>query len=167
MTSGSLSVVHSMPGRVRFRIPVGARADALSEAVTAVEGVVSCAWSPRTRGLLVRYDPEVTSEDAITDAVARHVDASEIVTVMPAPQQLAQTTPTLAGAMTVIAGEVDARVRRVSGGFLTLSSVFPIALALWAMRELVRGTAAPLAWSSALWYAHGLFRDYALPPGER
>jgi hypothetical protein len=22
---------------------------------------------------------------------------------------------------------------------------------------------APLAWSTALWYAHGLFRDYSLP----
>ena len=39
-------------------------------------------------------------------------------------------------------------------------------LTLWAARELLRGRTAPLAWSSALWYAHGLFRDYALPTRE-
>ena len=30
-----------------------------------------------------------------------------------------------------------------------------------------RGRAAPLSWSSALWYAHGLFRDYNLPAAAR
>jgi len=54
----------------------------------------------------------------------------------------------------------------VSGGALTLGMLVPAVLTLWAARELLRGRAAPLAWSSALWYAHGLFRDYAFPGRE-
>jgi hypothetical protein len=42
----------------------------------------------------------------------------------------------------------------------------PLALTIWAGREILRGHAAPLAWSSALWYAHGLFRDYSVPSRE-
>ena len=34
----------------------------------------------------------------------------------------------------------------------------------WALIEVVRGRTGPLAWSTALWYAHGLYRDYSLPP---
>ena len=48
-------------------------------------------------------------------------------------------------------------------GLLGLGGLFPVALTAWAMAEVVRGRVAPLAWSSALWYAHGLFRNDQLP----
>jgi hypothetical protein len=35
-----------------------------------------------------------------------------------------------------------------------------IALLFWAARQLLRGPVTALSWTSALWYAHGLFRDY-------
>jgi len=41
-----------------------------------------------------------------------------------------------------------------------LPIVLSVGLVLWAGRQLLRGPITPLAWTSALWYAHGLFRDY-------
>jgi hypothetical protein len=67
----------------------------------------------------------------------------------------------LAAVFTEGFGVLDERVRFVTRGLLGLGTLLPVALSVWAARELVRGRAAPLAWSSALWYAHGLFRDYA------
>jgi hypothetical protein len=57
---------------------------------------------------------------------------------------------------------LNARVARATGGRLDLAVLVPMALTAWAVRELLRAHVAPLAWSSALWYAHGLFRDYTL-----
>ncbi len=59
---------------------------------------------------------------------------------------------------------MDRRVRRATRDMIGLGGVVPAALAIWAVRELMLGRTAPLAWSTALWYAHGLFRDYNTPP---
>jgi hypothetical protein len=59
-------------------------------------------------------------------------------------------------------GRLDERVARTTRGQLDLGLLVPIALTAWAIRDLLRPGVAPLSWSSALWYAHGLFRDYAL-----
>jgi hypothetical protein len=61
------------------------------------------------------------------------------------------------------AGRVlDDRVQRATRGTVGLAGLLPLALAGWAVAELVRGRTGPLAWSSALWYAHGLYRDYSV-----
>ena len=60
-------------------------------------------------------------------------------------------------------GEVDQRVQSATRGLIGLGGLFPVALTAWAVAEVVRGRVAPLAWSSALWYAHGLFRNDQLP----
>jgi hypothetical protein len=155
VAAGKLTVVHGVPGRMRLRLPHPARADGLVEAVSAVAGVRSAAWAPRTRSLLVLYDAGATAAGAIVDAVAEHAGL-EATPLPPADG----ARPTLARAITTLAREVDARVTRASRGILTLGTFVPLALTAWAAREVLRGRTAPLAWSTALWYAHGLFRDY-------
>jgi hypothetical protein len=59
--------------------------------------------------------------------------------------------------------QANQRVVAATRGTLDIASSIPLLLVGWAALELVRGRTAPLAWSSALWYAHGLFRDYNLP----
>jgi hypothetical protein len=68
--------------------------------------------------------------------------------------------PTLAAAVNDVVEAIDTRVSRATGGTARLGIVVSAGLALWAVSEIVRGRTGPLAWSSALWYAHGLFRDY-------
>jgi hypothetical protein len=65
-----LRVVHNIPGR--FRLPAPAETEGLTEAVEAKSGVTGCTWSPRTRSLLVRYQPEHISAAEIAASVAQH-----------------------------------------------------------------------------------------------
>ena len=69
----------------------------------------------------------------------------------------------LAAGLSEAARELDDRVQRATRGTVGLAGLLPLALAGWAVAELVRGRTGPLAWSSALWYAHGLYRDYSVP----
>src|SRR5262245_50435728 len=157
-----MRIVHHIPGRLRLRLPPEAAGDALAEAIQRVPGVRGSAWSPRTRGLLVLYRPEPAVDAAILEVVREHgaVDGNGMMDASPA----AESAPTLGRTVISAFGEVDTRVRRVTRGTVGLGGLVPIALALWAARELLAGRAAPLGWSSALWYAHGLFRDYNAPP---
>ena len=162
-----MQVVHDIPGRLRLRLPARGPIEGLQAAVAAGPGVVSATWSPRTRSLLVLYDPEHSDRGAITGAVARvtgleaparHAGNGDVTA--PAPPEPGAT---LALGVRQMFGELDQRLQRASRGLVGLGSLFPVALTVWALTEVVRGRAAPLAWSSALWYAHGLFRDYQLP----
>ena len=157
----ALTVVHHVAGRLRVRIPAGAHTEGLVDAVTARPGVLSAAWSPRTRGLLVVQDRAVDAT-GILEAIAAHTGADAITS----PAAAIGTRPTLAAAVTSLTQEVNARVTRASGGLVTLGALAPLALTVWAAREVLRGHARPLAWSSALWYAHGLIRDYHLSSRE-
>lgn len=158
----SMSVVHNIAGRLRVRLPAGAHIGGLVEAVSALSGVRSASWSPRTRGLLVLYDRSATDGAAILDVIEEHTGV-EAAAPSAAPRA---ARPTLAAVVTSLASQADARVQQASGGLIGLSALLPLALIGWAAREIVRGRATPLAWTSALWYAHGLFRDYNLPSRE-
>ena len=154
-----MSVVHQVRGRLRVRVPSEARVEGLVEAVLALPGVRAASWSPRTRGLLVLHDD--ADPAAILDTIARHAGVER--PAEPAADAVNGARPTLAAATTAVVGEINARVTRATGGMLTLGALVPLALTLWAGREILRGRTAPLAWSTALWYAHGLFRDYNVP----
>ena len=159
----TLEVVHRIPGRLRVRVPAAGDTEGLSEAVAALPGVTSATWSPLTRGLLVLYDRERADEAAIVAAVADH---AQLDVSSPAEPSANGHRPTLTGTVTSLFGAVDARVTGATRGAITLGVLVPAMLTLWAAREIVSGRAAPLRWSSALWYAHSLFRDYALPHRE-
>ena len=155
-------IVHHIPGRLRLRVPPSVGGDDLVESLQRVDGVRSCAWSPLTRSVLVLYDADPATAAAIADAAGGNGHAPPTRRA-PAPARTA-TPITLARAVTDAFAEVDGRIRRTTSGLLGLGGLVPLALTLWAVRELAIGRAAPLVWSSALWYAHGLFRDYNSPP---
>jgi hypothetical protein len=159
----SLAIVHGLPGRLRLRVPSGARTDGLAEAVTAQPGVTSARFTPATRGLLVLFAPEQVSPEAVIDAVAAHADVGA-----PAMPDLGHDrSPTPLGAtIAATVGQANARFARATGGRADLGILVPVALTAWALAEIARGRAGALGWSTALWYAHGLFRDYALPPSH-
>jgi hypothetical protein len=159
-TEGMLEVVHRIPGRLRVRVPVRVPEVRLSEEIAALPGVTSATWSPLTRSLLVHYDGERAEEGAIVTAIARH---AQVDVISPAEPTSNGERPTVAATVSSLFAAIDGRVAGATGGALALGVLVPAVLTLWAARELLRGRARPLAWSSALWYAHSLFRDYALP----
>jgi hypothetical protein len=161
VATGEIQVVHDIPGRLRLRLPRVASIEGLQDAVAAEPGVTRCSWSARTHSMLVLYEPESATPAALVDAVARRTGLGRSAALQTIDRGGEQT-----GAVREVFTELDRRVRVVTGGRATLGSLMPAALAIWAIAEILRGRTAPLAWSSALWYAHGLFRDYNLPPGE-
>jgi len=162
----AVHVAHDIPGRLRLRLPAGAPAEGLQAAVSAVPGVTRTAWSPRTRSFLVLYDPATGSRAAIADAISQASGlpaplAPDAPSAAPAPS--GEPGAALALGVRQLVGEVDERVQHATRGLVGLGGLLPVALTAWALAEVVRGRAAPLAWTSALWYAHGLFRDYQVP----
>jgi hypothetical protein len=153
----ALAIVHTMQGRLRLRLPPSAEVSGLLEAVRAVAGVTEATWNPRTHGLLVRYRSEETTAATIIEVVAAHTGIHA-----PASGAARVSNESVAAALVSSVSELNGRVARATGGRLDLGVLVPLALTAWAARELLRAQIAPLAWSSALWYAHGLFRDYAL-----
>jgi hypothetical protein len=161
----ALVVAHDIRGRLRLRLPPGARTDGLAEAVGQLPGVALCTFTPATRSLLVRYDPEALEAAELVHAAALHAEVE--VPHPPRPRRTAPRAPSpISAALVASVGRIDQRLHEVTHGTLDLGTLMPLALAFWAVREVFRGQVAPLAWSSALWYAHGLFRDYNLAAPE-
>jgi Heavy metal associated domain 2 len=165
MDRSRLAVVHSIPGRLRVRLPPNARTQALQEAVVRLPGVTQCRWSPRTRSLLALYRPEEVGAGVLVDSIAAQADVDSAPAAS-APETNSNGGSQVAAAVAQAVGGVNQRVRRATGGRITLGVLVPLALALWAIRDATRGPMRPLPWSTALWYAHGLFRDYNLPSGD-
>jgi len=160
-----LAVVHDIPGRLRLRLPGGVEGDGIEAAMLKLPGVGTCRWSPLTRGVLIQYRPDAVTPAALVDAVAAHTGTPAPSPDVPAAETPPRTRgrPALARALADAVSELDDSVARATRGALDLRILLPIALTVWALRELSSGRAGPLAWSSALWYAHGLFRDYGVP----
>src|SRR6267143_1989628 len=159
----ALRVAHDIPGRLRLRVPVGVSVEGLIDAVAAQPGVQACTWSPRTRSLLVVYRPDGASAAAILETVAHHTSLTVALDgESPEASKPAEAGDALARGVRDAARDLDHRVRRVTRGVVGLGGLVPSALILWAAAEVARGRVRPLAWTSALWYAHGLFRDYVV-----
>jgi heavy-metal-associated domain-containing protein len=154
----AVGIVHDIPGRLRLRLPPGASTAGLNDVVDRLNGALSSVWSPRTRSLLIRYDASVLTPEEITRTVAAHADLE-----VPSPSDgphAADDHPPMAAAVVGVFTDLNERVARRTRGHLDLPIVVSIGLTLWAGRQLLRGPITALSWTSALWYAHGLFRDY-------
>lgn len=167
MDRPQLAILHDIPGRLRVRLPAGAKTEGVSDAVSRLPGVEACRWSPRTRSLLTLYRPGEVVVDDLVESIAGHAGADPAPLVArPAPGRNGRAPSAVAGAVIETFGSLNRRVARATGGSLTLGLLVPVALTLWAVRDATRGPMRALPWSTALWYAHGLFRDYNLTPGS-
>jgi Heavy metal associated domain 2 len=164
-SASALTVAHDIPGRLRLRLPRQARIEGVTDTIDRLPGAHGCVWSPRTRSLLIHYAPGELTSAEIARVVAEHAALSP--PVLPGGSPVADGRPTIAAAVVETVGELNQGIARRTQGRLDLGLLVPVALTLWALRQLLRGPVRPLAWSSALWYAHGLFRDYAAPTRER
>ncbi len=159
-------VIHALPGRLRFRGPARTGGEELAEAIRGLDGVRSCHWSPRTRSLLVLFRPESVTTDTIIQLVAQHSGIEESLVADTSPKRSAGALhgqATFAAGVAETFGELDRMVHRGTRGLSGLGALIPLILTVWAAREIVIGRTPPLVWSTALWYAHGLFRDYNTP----
>lgn len=158
-----LGIVHDIPGRLRLRLPPGAGSAGLTDVIDQLPGAQGTLWSPRTRSLLIHYDPDVLNAADIARAVAEHADLTMPDDDAPADQAADGRSP-VAAALSDTFSNVNARIAQRTRGRVDLPMLLSIGLLFWAGRQLLRGPVTALSWTSALWYAHGLFRDYHGPP---
>jgi hypothetical protein len=146
-------------------LPRVARLAGITDTIDRLPGAHGCVWSPRTRSLLIHYEPGTLTSAEIARVVAEHADLS--LPVPPnRPRAGADGRPAVAAAVVDAVSALNQGIARRTQGRLDLGLLVPLALTLWAVRQLLRGPVRPLGWTSALWYAHGLFRDYAAPTRE-
>jgi len=160
--SRALAIVHDIPGRLRLRLPPGAGSAGLTDVVDQLPGAQATVWSPRTRSLLIHYDPGVLNAADIARAVAEHADLTLPDDNEPAGQAADGRSP-VAAALSGTLSNVNARIAQRTRGRVDLPLLLSVGLLFWAARQLLRGPVTALSWTSALWYAHGLFRDYHGP----
>ena len=154
----AVRIVHDIPGRLRLRLPLGAATAGLQGVIDGLNGAQSSVWSPRTRSLLIRYDPGVLTSAEITRAVAEHADLDPPT---PSAEPREDGRGPVAAAVVDTFNDVNERVAHRTRGRLDLGLLVSVGLVLWAGRQVLRGPVTSLSWTSALWYAHGLFRDYS------
>jgi hypothetical protein len=161
----AIRIVHDIPGRLRLRLPPGASTSGLQGVIDGLNGAQSSVWSPRTRSLLIRYDAGILTPAEIVQAVAEHADVDPPASSADARAEEGRAP--VAAAIVETFNGVNERVTRRTRGRLDLGMLVSVGLVLWAGRQLLRGPVTSLSWTSALWYAHGLFRDYTAPPRGR
>jgi hypothetical protein len=147
---------------MRFRGPARSMSEELVEAVGGLTGVQGCHRSTRTGSLLVTFDPNTITADAIAEAVVEHAGIGEklVDLARDGAPRASNGQGAFAAGVTQTVSALDQQLQRKTRGFIGLSGLVPGMLILWAVRQIALGRANPLSWTSALWYAHGIFRDY-------
>ena len=152
-----LAVIHSIAGRLRIRLPVGAAGAVLEKHLRGHEGVTSCHYDPRTRSLLIQYRAgEVAVETLLNEVrsiTGAEADPEESADIVP-PTPLSKV---IRDAVSRLNLQVSDRTVRQ----LNVRMIVAMSLALWGLQQIVRGRAKPLEWSTAFWYAYELFRHDA------
>jgi len=154
----AIRIVHDIPGRLRLRLPPGTSGVGLTDVIDGLNGALSSVWSPRTKSLLIRYDAGVLRPAEIVRAVAEHADLEPPPSSDEAREDAGRAP--VASAVAGVFRSLNERVGRRTRGRIDLPMVVSVGLVLWAGRQLLRGPVTSLSWTSAIWYAHGLFRDY-------
>ena len=138
----------------------------LAKAVGGLTGVQGSRHSARTGSLLVTFDPSTITAGAIAKAVVEHVgiDEKQVEVARDEAPSASNGQAAFAAGLAQTFSTLDERLQRTTRGFVGLSGLIPAMLIFWAVRQIALGRANPLSWTSALWYAHGIFRDYGHPP---
>src|SRR5918996_6125067 len=79
-------VLHALPGRVRLHLPGWSRAEPaeLEQVIRAVPGVRQATASSTTRNILILFDPNLVSPEAVQAALRSYSSGSERPTTTPA-----------------------------------------------------------------------------------
>jgi hypothetical protein len=151
MASPRLQIVHSIPGRLRVRLPTNARVPGLEERLLAHSGVRTARHFPRTRSVVIQYHPEETTAEtllhALTAIAGVESDTGFEVGDLPLSESITRAVSYANTALT-----------RRTANQIDLPTLLALSLGGWAVLQLVRGRARPLPWPTALWYAYELFR---------
>jgi cation-transporting P-type ATPase C len=162
-------VVHSMPGRLRLRF---ARREAEPRTVESLldrlrrqPGIRGARFNAASGSIVVEYDPAALPQAVLLDSLP-------VTSPDPAEPIAGAADPPAADSLRRCWWEANAALARLSGGRADLRLLVPLALALLAVRGLIRqGEMGSAPWHALLWYSYNVFYHFygdALrqPPGD-
>jgi len=148
-------VTHSVPGRVRIRIPTMRHQDEyfarLRDKLTAVPGLRRLTTNTRTASVLLEYTGEIEP----LEALGSRLDAFTLG-ARPHPHSLSEWLHTFTTAP-------DDLVKQLSNGRIDMAGVTALVLTGFGISQIVRGHALPAGWT-LLWNATNLVRDVGGKP---
>jgi hypothetical protein len=142
LTAGSVRLVHALPGRVRIHVSALGPADAspLEQRLLHIPGVRAVRVYPRTKNLLIHFDPRLLTAQVLLDVVP----AFDLVCAacrQPRPQGPARPTPSPVGGVRAVGDAAEmvlAAVRHVAApGGVPAAACLATALGALALLERV------------------------------
>ena len=156
--TGLLETKHSLPGRVRFRVPalredVAGRETAARE-MPRIQGVESVEVNPITGSVLIRYQPGRVEPEMLFAVLARLLDLEHELD--------RAVQPLIAKELRRLGAAANHAVYESSHGLIDLWTGIPLALAVWGLRKVLReGLGSVPSGFILLWWSY-----MALLPGD-
>jgi hypothetical protein len=154
LRSGPVQTAHSIPGRVRFRIPSLAeqpeRAAELEARLATLEGVVDVRAASRTGSLLIRYREEKVRPELLFAATVRLMGLEDELQRCPPPAVVRE--------LRSVVDSLNRVIYDRTGGLLNFTSALMILLAGLGVRKLFQQGASglPSGFTLIWWGVHQL-----------
>ena len=167
-----LRVAHAMPGRVRLRLPWlrhhAEEAEALADALVAIEGVEQVEVRPFTGSVLCCFDDDRVSAEAIIATAAGAAGVEHVVAAgetPPAPPPFARPgdahRSTVSRALVRGVRELNADTLNATGGRLDLGTMAFLAFLGAGAAEVVLSRRLPAPpWFNLAWWAVQAFTAF-------
>lgn len=162
----TVHLVHATPGRVRLRLPClhddPELAQAVADAVAALDGVEEVQVRGWTGSILCRYDPDRLDPESISDAVGTATSAeakpgSDHAERRRLARIARQGTGVTHAAAALFKG-IDADVLRATDGRLDLADAAALGMVAVSVTKIASSPRLPLpSWYDLLWYAYTIF----------
>ena len=157
-----LELAHHHPGRLRVRSDAlcesanaqdaGARLDLVRSTLSAMVGVRSVGFNPRSGSVLVEYEPGAVDPNALIDAVAVTAGLE-----LPDDEVRAQRMHPARAAIGAARG-LNALTRELTGGRADLRTLVPIAMSGLAAYSFIVGKDRMPRWDSLAYWAFSIFQ---------
>lgn len=143
VTEGKLSVLHAMPGRVRFRLETGGKDIPDLDAIVDIPGVEEASCNKMTNSLLVTYDTAILSEKALLSRIGKMLSDIPLPPRTPGGEDPRPDVNLLSQWIYHSGSKTNAAVNGALGGLADLTSIIPTAFIVWALEEFIRNPVMP------------------------
>ncbi len=146
-------IAHTSTGRLRIRIPSQkgnlAALKAQGDQLAACPGILSIEVNPGMGSILLLH--QTTVREIAAYAVSRNLFSLEAQKSSKLPsgkrnRNLGETFKS-----------IDRQIKDLTGGDVDLSGFAVAALVMAGSAQILSGTAGPIPWSAAYWYAYNLY----------
>ena len=154
---GVITLVHALPGRCRFRLPVligqAEASNKLVQRLQEIDGVTSVSTSPAVGSILLAYDVDKLSPEVLAAAMVRLLGLERAFS--------GKVEASLGRELREWAKSLNVAVYQKTGGVLDLRTALMLGLVAIAIKKAIaqRSLALPASFTLLWWAGTGLLRE--------